>query len=52
MKSNKAVIFQESEQSVPDVPILNFAKWVLNQFCDLEPLRLIALNSRFVSEIK
>jgi len=52
IKSNEVVIFQESEQSVPDVPILNFAKWVLNQSYDLEQLRLIDLNSRFLPERK
>ena len=49
---NGAFIFQESKQSVPDVPILNFANWVLNQSSDLEQLRLIDLNSRFLLETK
>jgi hypothetical protein len=49
---NGAFIFQESKQSVPDVPILNFANWVLNQSSDLEQLRLIDLNSQFLLETK
>ena len=49
---NGAFIFQESKQSVPDVPILNFANWVLNQSSDSEQLTLIDLNSRFLLETK
>jgi len=52
IKFNESIIFQESEQSVPDFPILNFANWVLTQSSDLEQLRLIDLNSRFLLENK
>ena len=52
IKINGAFVFQESKQSIPDVPILNFANWVLTQSSDLEQLRLIDLNSRFLLETK
>jgi hypothetical protein len=52
IKFNEEIIFQESEQRVPDFPILNFTNWVLTQSSDLEQLRLIDLNSRFLLEKK
>jgi hypothetical protein len=48
IKLNEEIIFQESEQSVQDFPILNFTNWVLTQSSDLEQARLIDLNSRFL----
>ena len=52
IKINGKFVFQESKQSVSDVPILNFANWVLNQPTDIDQLRLIDLNSRFFLETK
>lgn len=52
IKFNGTFILQESKQSVPDVPILNVANWVLTQPSGSEQLRLIDLNSRFLLETK
>lgn len=52
IKINGEFVFQESKQDVPDVPILNFANWVLNQPTDSDQQRLINLNSRFYLETK
>jgi len=50
IKLNEIFIFQESEAKIQDVPILNFANWVLAQAEDLEPKKLLDLNFRFLLE--
>lgn len=50
IKINGSLVFQESNQKYPDVPILNFVNWVLNQPSDLEKMRLIDLNARFLPD--
>jgi hypothetical protein len=48
IKLNENFIYQESEQNLHDVPILNYADWVINQSHDLQQQRIIDLNSLFL----